>query len=253
MMNPLAESDLLIYGLETPGPNFKLQLACPIELSDTINYELALVKCSHSRYFKNIYKSEIKYFSFADNRILTTSIPNKFYETIEQFTAEFNKSFTQENRSYYQLQYSEDEGFLLSCKTDGVRLPFISLSEDLSSFCGLAKTYAEQGVHTGLKKPDFSGGNNFLYFYCNELEPINMGGARKAPLLCVLPNRSLDANTKSMYIHHEVTRPVYNSLVQHKLDSLKFTVQNEQGFPFPFQDNSEIFILVTLRPNLKSI
>ena len=248
-MNFASENDFNLYITEKYSTDINVHFSSPIELNDNYNFEISLVSISFGKKYKNIYSSEIEYYSFEKDTVQKTSIPNRFYETEEEFVVAFNKSFDNSSKKYYNLKY-ENGSFLLSCGTDGVNPPFISLSQDIQCFSGLNHTYTTQGVHINEKGTDFTGGNGLIFVFCSQIQNVHIG-SKTGPLLCTVPF-GLGSASSSLYYHQPI-KPLHIPVISHCLTGLQIQICNAHGDFFPFDSNPDLCLTLNVCPKLGSI
>lgn len=247
-MNFNQKSDLHFY-VSGRGNSLKAPLSCPIELQESLCYEICLNRMVYGKKFKNIYKSEIFYHSFESRSVQKASIENKYYKDEQEFTSAFNKIFSGMDAQMYTLEY-RNERFILSLKTTGSDPPLISFSSDIQAFCGLENTYKMQGVHMNSKTPSRLGDNYMVKVYCSQIQNVNVDSETQ-PLLCSFP---FGANLEcSEYYVYEPSRPIYTPLLNHNLDCISIEIRNAKGDLFPFENFDLINTTLHCRPNLPNL
>lgn len=226
--------------------HYTTSLGTPIQMSNSFDYEVALVKMLYSSSVNNVYYGPMNYYSFVQKMIVHTKIATGMYPTPDDLVKAFNEALMHD-AEYYELTVDyHSRKFLLHCKSgDGKTTPRIEFSENLQTVMSFPKVISKVGYETSEHSYDMFGGLAHMYCYCDIVRNVNIGDTL-APLLSVVNyNPGRTENHAAYEPKHMVYVPVSKTFFDH----ISVEIRTKTGVFYPFA-SGETMLLIHVRPRL---
>ena len=220
--------------------HYTTTLRTPIQLPEGYTYEAALIKLIYPCHVDNVIDGSIEYWSFAFNSIMGTSITNGEYSMPTGLQREFNTIMAHDSKYYVLTVDASNHRYVLQCKGEKGKAPYIKLSKNLQSLTKLPEIIQKTGPTFGSTYFEEYGGMENMYVYVDFLHNTVVGDT-VAPILNAVAFKG-DADSFHP-IEYEPINPIYMPLSKTYLDTITVEIRTKTGEYFPFISGESLAVL----------
>ena len=228
----------------TPA-NFSTYFNSPIDLSEELTYEVALVKLLYPRTAVNGWLPVFEYYSFQLGSLQSVTLPEKQYDSPQELIAAFNSHILPNDLPYYQLSVLPDGIFFeltLRAPNGSHHFPSLRLYENLTALTGLPSYTAGPSHLIGHESWFPTGGLGQAYVYSDVFNANTRLNERFAPLFSILPYYGVAGQAC-----YEPATLNYFPLNKKQISSIQIRIETEGGSEFPFRAG-EVTCLLHIKP-----
>ena len=221
------------------GQSYITTLSSPVQLSDSWQYEMAVIQFFCPSGFQSVYDGHLEFYSKKENKMITTKLPPGYYTSAAQLLEILQNAL---EASTYEVNLSVEGKFTITLNDAKAQ---VKLSPNLAAMLG---GFPQNFKHSfsAEQKWDSSGGNSILYITCDCVQLSNFGD-EKAKILGAVPMfqsmRGIDET-----VSFQPARPVYVPLYSRQISSVSLEFKNQNGDPFPMHGGSVLCVL-HIRPS----
>lgn len=242
------QEDLILYLSSDKGKPSDIlnHLSCPLVLTDSLSFEVGLIKLIYPGKFYNVTDGDISYYSFVKKTRTAATIPKQFYSSPDQFIEAFNITIG-EDLEYYPLTFDQaKQKFQLLLRTDGTQKAFFQVSENIANLLGFPEQLDQKlGYFESIVPWDQSAEKENMYLHCNIADHVNVGSSYEQLLTII--GHGIGRPTSTGKIEYEPHNVIYLPISSKIISEISISLRTEHGAPFPFI-GGKASAVVHLRP-----
>ena len=246
-MSELQEDIILYLSSEKGKPSdISNHLSSPLVLTDSLSFELGLIKLVYPGIFYNVIDGDISYYSFVKKTRTVTTIPSQFYSSPQKFIDAFNKAIG-EDLEYYPLTFDQaTQKFQILLRTDGTQQAFLQISKNIAKLLSFPEQLDQRlGYFESILPWDQSAEQENMFLHCNLCDYVNVGNSYEQ-LLTVI-GHGIGRTTSSGQIEYEPFNVIYQPISNKIISEISISLKTEHGSSFPFIGGKTLAV-VHLRP-----